>query len=61
MEDKPGLINSSPEEEAWLFELNLSNKIELDSLMDKDGYHKFLNSVTDDLEWIWTIFVYLFV
>ena len=50
MEDKPGLINSSPEEEAWLFELNLSNKIELDSLMDKDGYNKFLNSVTDDLE-----------
>ena len=50
MEDKPGLINSSPEEEAWLFELNLSNKIEFDSLLDKDGYHKFLNSVTDDLE-----------
>ena len=50
VEDKPGLINSSPEQDAWLFELNLSNRIELKDLMDKEGYEKFLRSVKDDLE-----------
>ena len=50
VEDKPGIINTSTEEEAWLFELNLSNRIELKNLMDKEGYEIFLKSVTDDLE-----------
>ena len=50
LEDKPALINTSPEEEAWMFELKLANRIELRSLMDKDGYDKFLKSVTDDIQ-----------
>ena len=50
LEEKPALINTSPEEEAWMFELTLANRIELTSLMDKEGYDKFLKSVTDDLE-----------
>ena len=50
LEEKPALINTSPEEEAWMFELTLANRIELTSLMDKDGYDNFLKSVTDDLE-----------
>ena len=50
LEDKPALINTSPEEEAWMFELKLANRIELRSLMDKDGYDKFLKTVTDDLQ-----------
>ena len=33
-----------------MFELKLANRIELRSLMDKDGYDKFLMSVTDDLQ-----------
>jgi len=50
VEDKPALINSSAEAEAWLFQLELSNVKELEGLMDKDKYQKFLQSVTDDLE-----------
>ena len=50
LESRPNIINSSPELEAWMFELTLSNRIELRSLMDKDGYDNFLKSVTEDLE-----------
>ena len=50
LENKPALINTSPEEEAWMFELKLANRIELRSLMDKDGYNNFLKSVTDDMQ-----------
>jgi len=50
VEDKPALINTSTEEAAWLFQLKLSKSEELDSLMDKSRYEKFLQSVTDDLD-----------
>ena len=50
LDTRPALINSSPEQEAWMFELTLANRSELSSLMDKDGYDKFLRSVTEDLE-----------
>lgn len=50
VEDKPALINTSAEESAWLFQLQLSKVEELDSLMDKEKYQKYLQSVTDDLD-----------
>jgi len=50
VEDKPALINTSAEESAWLFQLQLSKVGELASLMDKEKYQKYLQSVTDDLD-----------
>jgi len=50
VEDKPALINNNAEVDAWLFQLELSNLKELDSLMSKEKYQKFLESVTDDLD-----------
>ena len=38
VEDKSGLINTSAEESAWLFQLQLSKVEELDSLMDREKY-----------------------
>lgn len=37
---EPGLINSSPETDGWIFKLQLDNPSELDGLMDADAYAK---------------------
>jgi len=50
VENKPGLINSSAEDLAWLFQMKITNTDELKSLMSKEAYLKYLQSVTDDLE-----------
>ncbi len=36
----PGLINSSPEGDGWIFKLALDDASELDGLMDADAYVK---------------------
>lgn len=35
---EPGLINSSPETEGWIFKLELDDAGELDGLLDAAGY-----------------------
>lgn len=37
---EPGLINSSPDGDGWIFKLALDDSGELDSLMDADAYAK---------------------
>jgi glycine cleavage system H protein len=37
---EPGLINSSPDADGWIFKLQLENSGELDSLMDAAAYAK---------------------
>lgn len=37
---EPGLINSAPETDGWIFKLQLDNPAELDGLMDADAYAK---------------------
>ena len=39
--DDPGKINSDPENEAWFFKLKIKDKVELDTLMNKEEYDKF--------------------
>ena len=39
--DDPAKINADPEKEAWFFKLKISNKSEMDSLMNKEEYEKF--------------------
>ena len=39
--DDPAKVNSDPENEAWFFKLKITNKSEMDSLMNKDEYEKF--------------------
>ena len=39
--DDPAKINSDPENDAWFFKLKVTNKSEMDSLMNKDEYEKF--------------------
>ena len=39
--EDPSKINSDPENEAWFFKLKIKDKIEMDSLMNKEEYEKF--------------------
>lgn len=36
--DTPGAVNDSPEGDAWIYKIKLSDAGELDSLMDLDAY-----------------------
>jgi glycine cleavage system H protein len=39
--DDPAKVNNDPENEAWFFKLKISEKSEMDSLMNKEEYEKF--------------------
>ena len=43
--DDPALVNSDPEGEGWFFKLKLSNRSELDGLMDENAYREFLGTL----------------
>lgn len=38
----PGLINTAPEGEGWIFKLALDDASELDALLDADAYAKLI-------------------
>ncbi|HGM6310929.1 MAG: glycine cleavage system protein GcvH [Pseudomonas putida] len=40
--DDPELVNASPMQDGWFFRIQASNPADLDSLMDQDGYDRFL-------------------
>jgi glycine cleavage system H protein len=42
LEGDPALVNRSAEGEAWFMKVKLSNPSELDGLMDKAAYDKFV-------------------
>ncbi len=39
--DDPAKINSDPENQAWFFKLKIKDKNEIETLMNKEEYHKF--------------------
>lgn len=45
LEDEPGLVNSSAEEDGWFFRLTLSDKEELADLMDEKAYKAFVDGL----------------
>ena len=44
--DNPSVINQDPENIAWFFKLKIKDKSEMDSLMNKDEYDKFVKETT---------------
>lgn len=44
IKQSPQLLNESPEEKGWLFQVRLSNLDELDGLMNKTAYHQLIDS-----------------
>ena len=47
LEEKPGTINKSPEEDGWLAKIEVSDAAETEKLMDADGYRKFTDEADD--------------
>jgi len=47
LEEKPELINESAHDQGWIVKMVLADKGELDSLMKKDDYEKFLSEEAD--------------
>lgn len=45
LEDEPALVNNSAEEDGWFFRLTLSDKAELDDLMDEKAYKAFVEEL----------------
>ncbi|HKA52905.1 MAG TPA: glycine cleavage system protein GcvH [Candidatus Binatia bacterium] len=41
LEDHPSLVNEDPYHEGWLVELELSDRNEIEDLMDADEYEEF--------------------
>lgn len=37
------LLNTSPEQEGWLYEITLSDPSELDTLLDEEQYHQMIS------------------
>ena len=44
LEGDPSLVNSSPEADGWFFRLRLSDRSQLEGLMDRDAYQAFCDS-----------------
>src|SRR5947208_8386943 len=44
--DSPGDVNAEPMGKGWFFKLRLSNKSELDGLMDEAAYNAFVKSLS---------------
>jgi len=43
--DDPSLINRDPEGEGWFFKLKLSDRAELDGLMDEAAYREWVQTL----------------
>jgi glycine cleavage system H protein len=44
--DSPGDVNADPMGKGWFFKVKLSNKVELDELMDQAAYDAFVKSLS---------------
>ncbi|MHB8884276.1 MAG: glycine cleavage system protein GcvH [Methylovirgula sp.] len=45
LQDTPGIVNEDPLDKGWFVKIKLSNKDEIDSLMDEAAYGTFLKSL----------------
>jgi glycine cleavage system H protein len=43
--DAPETVNASPEGSGWFAKVKIANRSELDALMDRDAYEKFLGTL----------------
>ena len=48
VEDLPALINSSAQNEGWLFKVKLAETAELEQLLDETSYEEYLKTQEDE-------------
>lgn len=45
LEDDPSLVNTSPEEDGWFYKMAISDKSQLEGLMDAKAYKSFCDEL----------------
>ena len=45
LSDNPATVNSAPEASGWFMKLRLSDRSELDALLDEDGYRDYVGGL----------------
>lgn len=45
LEEEPGKVNTDPDGEGWFFKIRLTDKGQLEALMDEAAYKEFLKTV----------------
>ena len=43
LESEPELVNNDPYGDGWMVKIKFDNKLELDSLLDAQGYEKLIS------------------
>ena len=50
VEEDPALVSRSPEDEGWLFRIDIADVTQLEGLMDHDSYQAFLTASKEEEE-----------
>jgi glycine cleavage system H protein len=48
LEDSPGLVNTDPYQDGWLYKIEIKDIVEYDELLDKAAYQEYVMEVEDD-------------
>lgn len=48
LEEAPGLINSDPYQDGWLYKIEIKDIVEYEELLDKDSYEEYLREAAGD-------------
>lgn len=48
LEDAPGLINSDPYQDGWLYKIEIQDMAEYEELLDNAGYEEYIAELEED-------------
>lgn len=48
LEESPGLVNSDPYQDGWLYKIELKDEVEYDELIDKSSYQEYVLEARED-------------
>lgn len=48
LEESPGLVNSDPYQDGWLYKIELKDEVEYDELIDKSSYQEYVVEARED-------------
>lgn len=48
LEEAPGLVNTDPYSDGWLYKIELKDQVEYDELLDSNGYQEYVMEAEGD-------------
>jgi len=48
LEDAPGMVNTDPYQDGWLYKIELKDPVEYDELLDNESYQEYLAEIEED-------------